>query len=187
MLNSIVGLLNGGAGGGGGAYESIATASGTGSSATITFSSIPSTYQHLQVRVIGKASGTVDSFRAARVTANSDSGANYAFHSLNGNGTTASAYASSSDVYMNLGNVFQDSGSTFTNQVGAMIIDIIDYASTTKNKTFRAFGGGDANGSGNLQLNSGFWMSTSAITSLTITCSSGNWTTSSIFSLYGIK
>ena len=32
-------------------YESIASATGTGSSGTITFSSIPSTYQSLQLRV----------------------------------------------------------------------------------------------------------------------------------------
>ena len=35
-------------------FESIATVSGTGSSGTITFSSIPATYKHLQIRYIGK-------------------------------------------------------------------------------------------------------------------------------------
>ncbi len=38
-------------------YESIATSTATGSS--ITFSSIPSTYKHLQVRALGVFSGTV--------------------------------------------------------------------------------------------------------------------------------
>jgi len=58
-----------------GSYESIASASGTGSSGTITFSSIPSTYTHLQIRGIGR-----NSYPSTQVNVrfNSDTGSNYA-------------------------------------------------------------------------------------------------------------
>jgi hypothetical protein len=76
---------------------------------------------------------------------------------------------------------------TNTTYANAGIIDIHDYASTTKNKTTRMFGGIDKNGSGEVSLFSGLWRNTSAITSINIYMSSGNWTTDSTFSLYGIK
>jgi hypothetical protein len=67
------------------------------------------------------------------------------------------------------------------------IIDIHDYASTTKNKTVRIWTGDDRNGSGRTALSSGLWMNTSAINRVDITTASGNWTTASTIALYGMK
>ena len=60
MLNNIVALLgNGAAAGGGTSYESIATVTvGAGGSSSISFTSIPSTYKHLQIRAITRDTGT---------------------------------------------------------------------------------------------------------------------------------
>jgi len=171
-----------------GAYDSIATANGTGSSATITFSSIPSTYTHLQLRYIGRdnRSGvTTDSFICRF---NSDTGSNYMeYHLLQGDGATASASAgSTSNTNILLGSI--PAASALASTVGVGIVDILDYANTNKYKTTRNLMGFDYNGSGTIRLISGLWMSTSAINSITLTTgTSSNWTGDAQFALYGIK
>lgn len=191
MLNSFVSVLDsGGAGGGGGAYESIATATGTGSSATITFSSIPSTYKHLQIRGIMKSTSALNQNTAEfTIALNSDTGSNYAVHRLTGDGATVAASGGASTNYPSLNlSVPRSDGST-PNTMGTLVLDLHDYASTTKNKTLRMFSGADQNGTGTygLGLFSSLWINTSAVTSLSLTVASGNWTTSTVFSLYGIK
>lgn len=179
LLNSFVSVLDsGGAGGGAGSYESIATATGTGSSGTITFSSIPSTYRHLQLRINSKNT-TGDNLE---LQFNSDTGANYVRHFLRGNGSSVTAFAQTAQNQIE----FMGSGSGTPNPA-VLIIDIQDYTSTTQNKTVRNFSGQDENGSGTLVLSSGLWLNTNAVTSITFKVSSGNFTTDSNFSLYGIK
>jgi hypothetical protein len=122
------------------------------------------------------------------ITINADSGSNYAMHDLQGNGSTAAAqgYASQSSIFWwNMLPSATYTASTY----GAGIADIHDYASTTKNKTLRLISGFDSNAgstANRVNLSSGLWMNTAAITSITLT--SGNaFDTSSVFSLYGIK
>lgn len=171
------------------AFESIASATGTGSSSTITFSSIPSTYQHLQLRWIARDNdGGSTGASQLIVSFNSDTtSTNYRSHSLYGNGTSAFAGSvnNRSGVWLDGGTV---GSSSLTSTMAVGILDIHDYASTTKNKTTRSFHGEDGNGSSSYQifLQSGLWMSTSAISSITIT-SNNNLTTSTTFALYGVK
>jgi hypothetical protein len=181
LLNSIVALLESGAGGAGGSYESIATATGDGSSATITFSSIPSTYTSLQLRanILTDTAGKTLLWRL-----NGDTGTNYTAHSLYGSGAAAGA---NNSTIVTSSDFFNQVTGTGTTQPTAVILDLHDYASTTKYKTVRSIAGVDKNGSGEIDLNSGLWLSTAAVTSLTIRMSSGYFTTSSTFSLYGIK
>jgi hypothetical protein len=69
-----------------------------------------------------------------------------------------------------------------------MVTDILDYANTSKYKTVRTLTGIDVNGNGNIRLASGIWMnSPDAVSSITLTASSGNFNTYTTFSLYGIK
>lgn len=166
-------------------FESIATATGTGSSGTITFSSIPSTYQHLQIRVMTRSSSTG---RNIQVRFNSDTGSNYAQHNLRGNGSTAAAAGSASTTEIEAGWIATSADAT--NVMGVSLIDVHDYASTTKNKTLRAISGLDNNGgttNERIYLYSGLWMNTAAINSISLISNSGNWTTASTFALYGIK
>jgi hypothetical protein len=188
-MSLILGILDSGgaAAGGGASYESIASATGTGSSGTITFSSIPATYTHLQIRYIGRQTTDGGSDNTIiRVRFNSDSASNYRGHYLGGNGTSPSAAADGSlqtAGYM----MIADSGA-LANTMGVGIVDIHNYSSTTINKTTRAFNGFDQNGAGGLlSLRSFLYLSTSAISSIELTTTAGNFTTSSQFSLYGIK
>ena len=170
-------------------FESIATATGTGSSGTITFSSIPSTYQHLQLRWIAKGTTTgTDGRQNIAVTFNSTT-TNYVSHFLYGDGSAVTADVFLADTSVNLVGAGVRSGTNQTNTHGAGILDIHDYASTTKNKTVRAFFGNDCNLSNanfGVRLNSGLWINTAAITSITLT-GTDNFTTSTSFALYGIK
>jgi hypothetical protein len=171
-----------------GAYESIASANGTGSSDTITFGSIPSTYQHLQIRFMAKSTFGSDNANNITVQFNGDTGSNYARHNLYGDGANAAAEGSSSQTSMQLRFL---APSTSVTLLGVGIIDILDYASTSKNKTMRYFGGVDTNGNANIVspvvLGSGLYSSTSAVNSISFTCSTSNFTTDTTFALYGIK
>lgn len=167
-------------------YESIATATGTGSSGTITFSSIPSTYKSLQIRIMAHtSSGT---FPAINMQFNSDTGTNYVIHRLFGNGTSVTANATTASSNISVCAAFGDGSNTTT--YGVSITDIIDYASTSKNKTVRSLTGKDDNSgttNSTLYFYSGLWLSTNAITDISLTATSGNFNTSSVFALYGIK
>ena len=184
MISSLVGIIASSGGVAGGDYESIATVTLGSAASTISFSSIPSTYQHLQVR--GIARGTLASNEVTiRMRFNSDTGNNYARHILEGDGVTAAAYAASSGNLMALGTA---SASTAGASIfGVAVADVLDYKDTNKYKTLRNLSGNDRNGSGAISLTSGLWMNTAAITSITIFADSGNLDQYSSFALYGIK
>lgn len=160
-------------------YESIATLNGTGSATTFTFSSIPATYTHLQLRYL-----STGGYCGLTITFNNDTAANYANHQLNGTGSAVNASGAASINGLTDGRY---SGYA-TNTCSVGVADILDYASTSKYKTHREFFGYDGNGVGNVVVLSGLWMNTAAITSIKITNVSGNpQTTASQFALYGIK
>jgi len=173
-----------------GDFESIATANGTGSSATITFSSIPSTYTHLQVRAILRAtSGSggwptgLNSFAINGDTTNS----NYWNHALVANGATVSA-GSANDRITNF--FYYPGNAALASTHAVYVMDILDYKNTNKLKTLRVLGGGDFNGSGNIYFTSMLWNNTAAINSLSFTVDPTfgvNWGTTTSFALYGIK
>jgi hypothetical protein len=154
-----------------GDFDSIATTTvGSGGAADITFSSIPSTYTHLQIRGILKDGG-------AQIVVNADTGANYRRHVLYGDGSSAGAATAT--------NFSIATYSTSANIFAGNIIEILDYANTNKYKTFRVLAGFDANGSGEAILHSGLWLSTSAITSIKF--QGATIAQYSQLALYGIK
>jgi hypothetical protein len=168
------------------AYESIATVTvGSGGSASISFTSIPSTFTHLQIRAIVRKS-TADTLEdAAGIRFNSDSASNYSFHNLIGNGSATSTYSGATQTYATTIDVLNNSNTA--NAFSAGIIDILDYANTNKYKTVRTLSGWDANGSGQIWFSSGSWRNTAAITSLTLAPNVDNYVQYSSFALYGIR
>jgi hypothetical protein len=168
-------------------YESIQTVSVGTAQSTISFSSIPATYTHLQIRGIlrNTASGTGSLDLYMRF--NSDSTSNYrAYKQIGGDGS--SAFAAASGLATVIGpNYFLKDGST-ANVYAVWICDIIDYKNTNKYKVARSLSGQDLNGSGHFRFFSGLWRSTSAITSIDLTVETGtNFQSYSHFALYGIK
>jgi hypothetical protein len=169
-------------------YESIATVTvGAGGQASIAFTSISSSYKHLQIRGIARTS-VADTRESIKLTFNSDTGANYARHSLWGSGSAASAFGASSQNYVLLTD-FAAANAT-SSIFGAAVTDVLDYQNTNKYKTVRSLGGVDLNAATDVYdgLNSGVWMNTNAVTSITLTPFSGsNFAQYSQFALYGIK
>lgn len=168
-----------------GDYESIATVTSAGSAGDITFTSIPATYTHLQIRGILRTNDT-GGFNNQGMRFNSDTGSNYKSHYLRGDGTSATAGVVVGST--NFNDFMRAASASMTAGIfAAVVMDILDYADTNKYKTFRVLQGGDANGSGILGLHSGVWMSTSTINSITISPSGGTAIQYSSFALYGIK
>ena len=167
-------------------FESIATQTvGLGGAATITFSSIPSTYTHLQLRAITRGNNA-DTDDDIQILFNGDSTASYTYKQLSGNGTSAT---SGGDVSQTSSRVVRAAGATAqANTFGAGVVDILDYTNTNKKKVLRTLNGVDFNGSGVVNLRSLLYNKTDAITSMTLTSRYGTSISQySSFALYGIK
>lgn len=159
------------------AYESIATYTvGVGGQTDLTFSSIPDTYKHLQVRWITRSSGGAYN---PLIKFNGDSGNNYSWHYLDGNGTSVNVGGATTTNSILIAGV-QNTANIFS----TAIMDILDYKETTKYKTIKILQGADYNGSGSVDLWSGNWRSNSVVSSITFVTYNAEY---SQFALYGIK
>jgi len=170
------------------AYESISTVTvGAGGVADVTFSSIPSTFTHLQIRILAKTAFTSSNQDGLKVQYNGATGSSYNYHYLGGNGSTTYAGGNASaQTFMQSISIAGTSSNANTFGVG--VIDILDYANTNKYKVQRALGGVDNNGSGVAEMWSGLYMDTTAISSIKLFSFNGsNISQYSSFALYGIK
>jgi hypothetical protein len=161
-----------------GAYDSIASYTVTSTDASVTFSSIPATYTHLQVRVAARAGSDDD----LRFRLNGDTGTNYSRHLIFGNGSTTGAGAGVSSSVGSVGSI-----NNTANVFSVGVLDILDYTNTNKYTTSRSLNGYDANGSGIIMLYSTAWMNTAAVTSITLFPQSSSFQQYSSIALYGIK
>lgn len=170
-----------------GSYESIATAT-PNNAATVSFTSIPTdgTYNHLQLRFIGRSTTNTGTDTYLKITFNSDTATNYSYHGLYGNGSNAYGDIAGTSTAFIIGyDVVR--AAVGANYFGAGVMDVLDYANGNKYKTTRLLGGMDINGTGFISLISGNWRSTSAINRIDISLGSGNWDNYSHIALYGIK
>ena len=168
-----------------GSYDSIASITvGSTAQANITFSNIPSTYTHLQIRALVKTT-FASAQDGLKVQFNGDTGSSYNYHYVGGNGSaTYSGGNASATTFMQTVSIAGTTGS----QYGVMVLDILDYANINKNKTMRAIGGVDANGSGVAEMWSGLYISTNAVNSINLYSYNGsNISQYSSFALYGVK
>ena len=166
-------------------FDSIASYTvGSGGINSVTFSSIPSTYRHLQVRYLSRDTSTGQYFT---VQFNSDtSTSSYTWHYLNGDGSTATAGNATTGTFP--GAVINYTAGAGTSIFSAGVVDILDYTNTNKYKTIRTLNGYDANGSGVVNLTSSLWLNTTAITSIKFLFDgSNNIDQYSSFALYGVK
>jgi hypothetical protein len=175
-----------GAGGGAaGAYEQITTQVLSSTTSTITFSSIASTYKHLELRIVARTNGagTEDGIR---ITFNGST-TGYSRHSLYGDGSSVYSGANTSQSYADTYPAAIASANT-TNEFGSLLVSVLDYASTSKNKTIRTLGGHTNPSAKAISLVSNLWASTSAVSSISLVSSFGNsFVSGSRFSLYGIR
>jgi hypothetical protein len=155
-------------------YTPIASATLGAATASVTFSSIPSTYTDLVLIV---SANVTSAGQNLLLTFNSDTATNYSRTFLYGNGSLAVSARSTSQANIPLSE-FGGSSSGSHN-----IINIMNYANTTTYKSVIQRGGYASNIAA---VTAGLWRSTAAITSLTCTAGSSTWISGSTFDLYGI-
>lgn len=166
------------------AWDSIATATPSGVN-TFDFTSIPSTYKFLRIISTHKTSvgTTVDNLQ---MTFNNDTGTNYQF--TYGYGTSSSFGAGNTTA----GSAFymrsSGSGGASNGFWAGAIVDIYDYANTSKWTTVHSNGGIAVNGSeSEVWFMNSTWANTAAVNKITIGYGAGSLVSGSEFHLYGIK
>jgi len=155
-------------------YTPIATNKLTSPTATVTFSSIPSIYTDLVIVVNANAGSSTQ----LRLRFNSDTGSNYSTTMLGGDGSSAFTVQVANEASMNAAGLGTSSG--------VNILNIMNYANTTTYKTVIGRWNMDSTSYGETGIKVGTWRSTAAITSIVLFPTSGNFTTDSTLTLYGI-
>jgi hypothetical protein len=159
-------------------YEPIATQTVGTATQTITFSSIPQTYTDIVVASAIQVSGNVNVW----VRFNSDTGSNYSFTTLQGNGSTGVSGRSANDTKIQLDSVAYPyfAGTGFSPN----LVHVFNYSNATVYKTclLRA-----NNATVGVSLFCGLWRNTAAITSISFIAGAVNFSVGTTFTLYGVK
>jgi hypothetical protein len=178
-----------------GDFESIATVSvGSGGAADVEFTSIPATYQHLEIRGILRDNRSIGSniwwsdLFVQMGNGSIDTGSNYAMHRIWGeNGGTPGSGESTSQTKINWWECVPNTQYIAADIFNGTVISILDYANTNKFKTVRGLMGFDSNSvQSRPQFASGLWRSTSAVTNIRISTSATLQQYSQL-ALYGIR
>lgn len=167
----------------GNTYEAIFTETLASAQASVTFSSIPSTYTDLVLVVTAKSSSTDTVVVAQFNSDTSNSGTNYSYTRIYGNGTSALSDRASNNAWIPVGRLTTSSDSHF----GQGIAHLMNYANATTYKTVLTRGD---NASSMTNASVGLWRATpAAISTIVISVANGasNLAAGSTFSLYGIK
>ena len=170
-----------------GAYDSLATVTLSTATATVTFSGIPTGYKHLQIAGLSRANTAGTNDVTGYLRFNGDSSSSYSTHRMYGYGGGGGAGydASSSATQISFATVLE--GGNTANCFSVVVCDILDYSSSSKFKTTLSISGADTNSLGMVYQTSGNWRSTSPVTSITLSPSSGSFAANTSFELYGVK
>lgn len=156
-------------------YTPLANITLGSAASSIVFGSIPSTYRDLVVVLVGQGSTTLQ----GRIRLNGDTGSNYNYQRMSGNGSSPSALAQSSQTF---GYVSAIAQATSTSAL-QMKINIMDYSITNKQTTMISRADNANNGTDTFVNR---WANTSAVTSVTILTSTGDWSAGTTAAIYGI-
>lgn len=173
-------------GGGTSAITGIASTTLSTSATTITFNSIPGTYDDLYLVMYVKGDPTYGVQPRLRIN-NDSSASNYSSTTMYGDGASRSGYfyPTGTAAYME---IVYGTNSTTTNYTLASVSHFQNYANNTYKKTVLTQVANDKNGSGDTSLTAGQYHQTTTITRLDLICASlQNFQAGSVFALYGIK
>jgi hypothetical protein len=171
-----------------GDFELISTtilANNSSSQIQFTNSGAWSAYKHLQLRIVAReywASGSPTGSNL-KITLN-NSATTYRTHFLRGSGTSVASGDLAGSAIFNRNPI---STSTSSSEFGAMVVDILDINSSTKNKTMRSLGGMVFSYGNWIELASAARFETNAITSIEVIGNAGTLGSGTRVSLYGIK
>ena len=171
-----------------GSYDLLETQVLSSSASSVTFTGLGSysDYKHLQIRYTLRGVDNAANLDLIQWTFNGTvGGSDYAYHRLRGYNSTVSSSASSSQSLMYSG-IFPDDGQD-GGIFGAGVADILDFSSSSKNKTLRVFDGSWFTSFPNVYLSSGLYNDTTPVTSITMASDKSGWVAGSRISLYGVK
>jgi hypothetical protein len=153
-------------------YEPISTTTLGSAAASVSLTSIPSTYTDLVLVLQGTS--TVDD--TIMMQFNSDTGSNYSWTQMGADsiGVFSSRASSVASIRIGYGTTSQ----------GSHIAQIMNYSNATTYKTNLSRSNSAAAG---VRAIVGLWRNTNAITSITVIQTGGSFSTGFTFTLYGIK
>lgn len=154
------------------------------SSSTVTFTSIPQTYTHLQLRIYTTNTASAPTMS---VYFNNDTTAKYTYHNLTGygSGIQNQGFTTSSN---NLANSIALSGFYIGQYTGQIITDILDYSNTNNYKNVRTISGSDNVSGGEVTVVSGLYtVASPGISVVNVKIFNTTLAAGSQLSLYGIK
>ena len=183
----LLGILNAQAEAGAvGDYELLETEILASPAASIEFTGLGSytDYKHLQIRIVARSDRPSFNDDPIKMVFNADTGANYAWHRILGNGSTVTSSAAPSNSSLEMISV--PAATSATDSFGASVIDILDFSDSSKNTTSRALTG--MTDGTFITLTSGLYNNTLPVTSIRLTTTTANnYVAGSRFSLYGLK
>ena len=169
-------------------YELISSNVLTGSAASVTFSSIPSTYTDLVLKWSARSDLAASNVAYPYIQINGTAGTAYSRTYLYGAGSggTGSSRNSSTDrIYVSA----VPAANATSNSFGNSELYLPSYLAS-QNKPLSSFDVVEYNSATvdeNINLIAGLWSNTSAVTSISMALYSGNFVSGSSFYLYGIK
>lgn len=149
----------------------------TGSTASVTFSNIPQTYEDLVLEIVPAVSGNTTV--GLRYNGDSTSGL-YSNTGMYGDGSTAASWrlSSQNEIRISYAATFK------TTNTGTVNVNILSYSNGSVYKTLLS-GSGTADGGRDALV--GLWRNTAAVTSIVvIPISAVNFVSGSTFRLYGL-
>tara|TARA_R100001594_G_scaffold105133_1_gene139767 strand:- start:991 stop:1533 length:543 start_codon:yes stop_codon:yes gene_type:complete len=162
----------------------------SGGTTSFEFTSIPSTYNHLQLACNMKGDNNADALSVGIQIGNSsvDTGSNYSIGYVAGQSATAEisnvmvAQASHRmyDMMYGLNTILYEF-------FGYMTVLIADYANTNKNTSMHLIGGGLGRSDSKIQIQNNTWDSTVAVTNIKVYPFSDGFLSGTEMTLYGIK
>ena len=167
-------------------YELIQTVILSSAATSITFSSIPQDYKHLQARVVARTNVAAQASAFELYVNGNATMSNYYYHELTGAGTSAFSSAQSQQAQVG----YAAAASAASEVFNGAIIDILDYTNTNKTRTIRSFNGvfGTSSNGRFISLTSNLYNNTTAITSLVFDLNStATYVAGTRISLYGIR
>jgi len=157
-------------------YTPLATITLTSSASSVTFASIPTSgYRDLIVVSSANNNGSTGT-RGLFIQFNADTGSNYSWVQMEGNGSTATSETQTAQVRIQIGQV------PISNRTMS-IANIMDYSATNKHKSIISRFDTAAD---RTNATASRWASTSAITSLRLFPNADSFAVGSTFSVYGI-
>jgi hypothetical protein len=158
-------------------YEPISTTTLSSAASAITFSIIPATYTDLRLVLSLKSAAS----QYAYFRVNGDSGSNYSYIWMDGDGATAATGRGTNDslIYLSQRTIPSGLNALFT-------FDFFSYAGSTF-KTVLTTNNQDNNGSGYVGHQVALWRSTSAIDTINLTSGTTIYDAGTTATLYGIK